>query len=367
MAKKRHTNEQELPFVALMDTMTNVVGVLAIVLVMMGISLARAASRVLSALPPATAAQISAAQAELNRLRAAQAPDREKQKALAAPVKLPATTLAALDSEMARLEAAMKDKGIRLLDVEALNRERAKREAELKEKKTATGQLLAERDRLKALLDTTPVVKAPPAKIVRIPASRPIPKDAQLERLLVTREGVYWLDDDAVKKTFLSEFKFSAVRQAAHNLVKRGKQTVVVYDHEKLARYFANRRIPVRGFDADIVYENWLDANPVLMLRPGGTPPADLSVVLSRIKRTPKAVVMFIVSGDGFEQYLAARELCDRMGVSAGWEYSSAPTFKLVLREIETTWKKPAPPAAPPPKPAVPGAPEIKPPSAKLD
>ena len=45
---------------ALMDTMTNVVGVLTIVMVMIGISLARAASRVFSALPPATAAQVQA-------------------------------------------------------------------------------------------------------------------------------------------------------------------------------------------------------------------------------------------------------------------------------------------------------------------
>ena len=37
MARKAKPHEEELPFVALMDTMTNVVGVLIIVLVMIGI------------------------------------------------------------------------------------------------------------------------------------------------------------------------------------------------------------------------------------------------------------------------------------------------------------------------------------------
>jgi hypothetical protein len=54
MAKRRHGGESELPFVALMDTMTNVVGVLTIVLVMIGISLAKAVRKVLSELPPVT-------------------------------------------------------------------------------------------------------------------------------------------------------------------------------------------------------------------------------------------------------------------------------------------------------------------------
>ena len=59
MARRRHDNATELPFVALMDTMTNVVGVLTIVLVMAGISIAHAVKKILTDLPPATAAQLS--------------------------------------------------------------------------------------------------------------------------------------------------------------------------------------------------------------------------------------------------------------------------------------------------------------------
>ena len=53
MAKRKH-EEHELPFVALMDTMTNVVGVLIIVLVMVGLSVANVVKTVLEDLPPVT-------------------------------------------------------------------------------------------------------------------------------------------------------------------------------------------------------------------------------------------------------------------------------------------------------------------------
>ena len=51
MARRKQHQEEELPFVALMDTLTNVVGVLVIVLVLVGLGLARAVNKVLSDLP----------------------------------------------------------------------------------------------------------------------------------------------------------------------------------------------------------------------------------------------------------------------------------------------------------------------------
>ena len=54
MARKSRPHDEELPFVALMDTMTNVVGVLIIVLVMIGIGLAKSVQKVLSDLPMVT-------------------------------------------------------------------------------------------------------------------------------------------------------------------------------------------------------------------------------------------------------------------------------------------------------------------------
>ena len=70
MAKRRHNHGAELPFVALMDTMTNVVGVLTVVLVMIGISIAHAVKKILTDFPPVTAAQVAESQASIDKTQA---------------------------------------------------------------------------------------------------------------------------------------------------------------------------------------------------------------------------------------------------------------------------------------------------------
>lgn len=358
MARRRHVQEQELPFVALMDTMTNVVGVLTIVLVMIGISLARAASRVISALPPATAEQISAAQAEVDRLRAQEARELARIKD---PRKdeLPPTALATIDTELARLEKAARDAGVKLQDLGALNRELAKRTEELKQKKAAVDQLLAERDRLKGLLDSTPVRRAPPARNVRIPESRPIPADARIEHVVACKDGVYWVDIEGAKNMFLNEFKSSFIRQAEASRVKRGKDTVVTYDHTKLASYFERRKLSYLQFRMEVTFANWT-SSPLVKLTPKAAPsPAAIQAAFRRFRANPKTVALFHVTGDGFENYLAAREECDRIGLPAGWEFAGGPAYSFGVPEIATNRPKEQPKPAPPD--------EIKRPAQKLD
>jgi hypothetical protein len=367
MARKRHTGEQELPFVALMDTMTNVVGVLTIVLVMMGISLGRAASRVFSSLPPATEEQIRAAQAELDRMRAEQAPFQDKLKTLNA-AELDSLKLAALDVELARLERDIQQSGAQTANLDALSQERAKREAELQQKKAAMDQRMSERDRLKALLDKTPASKAAPAKIVRIPASRPIPEGATIEEIFVTDQGAYWMNAKGTKAFFLNRFKLPSVRAMVQSRVKRDNKTVLIYDYEKLVQYFRSQKLAFRGFKIDVTWGR--SSSPVLRMVPEGPPAEPVLEALKEIRRTPNSVVIFRVTAAGFENYLAARKDCDTVGVPAGWEYVTLPEYSISVPEIETN--KPAPPSPPPSsQPAPPPRPsselEIKAPGRKLD
>lgn len=359
MARKHRPPDQELPFIALMDTMTNVVGVLTIVLVMIGLSLASAVSRVFSSLPPATPEQIAAIQAEVDRLREVVRPDQEKLEAMARPDPVP-LDVAAIDREVARLEQAARDKGIKVFSAEALTREQAKREAELKLKKDAMDQLLAERDRIKALLDETPVSKPPPAKVVRLPAGRPIPEGAQIEHILVATNGAHWIDIEGAKEAFLREFKSSAIRETVKDRIKRGDKTLLIYDHEKLARYFATRKLSFREFRMEVVFATWT-SSPILKLVPTA-PAGGLQNDLRRIRSNPKAVVLFHVTAPAFEQYLSARELCDDIGVPAGWEFTGEASYSIAVYDIETSQPKKIPPPA---APAGPGA--IKAPSRTLD
>lgn len=366
MARRHRHEEQELPFVALMDTMTNVVGVLTIVLVMMGISLARAASRVISSLPPATPEQLALAQKELDRLKAAQSPLAQK---LAQLEKSPPTAaqLAALESEAAKLERSV-GASAASIDFKALESQISKHEAELKQKKTAMAQLLEEQDKLKALLDATPVqvAEAPPAKVVRIPIAKPIPKDAEIELVLVTKESVHRLDLESAKAVFLREFKQATIRSTIAKEEKRGNKTVAIYDHQKLLKYFENRKLTDREFKIAVTFEGWT-SSPVLVVSPRVASPAQPRILLAQIKQNPKAVAMFRVTGDGYENYLATREIADKIGLPAGWE-AAGPEHKIHVGEIETNKPK-DPPKPPPAAPAAGVTPpvQIKPPAKTLD
>ena len=364
MAKKRHVGEQELPFVALMDTMTNVVGVLTIVLVMIGISLATAVNKIMSALPPVTQEQVDEAQARLDRMKAEPLPGAVKPENPANPEAL-AGKLAALDTELARLEMSARDKGVKLLDLESLSKEQDKREAELKLKKAGMDRLLAERDRIKALLDTTPSYKPPDAKVVRIPAGRPIPPDSVVEHILVTKDGVQWLDTAGAKNVFLREFQTTFARDTISGKVKRGKDSVNIYDHQKLARYIESRKLQYGPFRIEMFFADWTSSPMLRLTLTAASQMASrvsLQSTLLRIKNAPKSVVMFHVTSDGFENYLAARQICDQFGVPAGWDYSGKPEYTVYVPEIETNRPK-----KPPTKPAPPDVNEIKRPSPKLD
>jgi hypothetical protein len=95
--------------------------------------------------------------------------------------------------------------------------------------------------------------------------------------------------------------------------------------------------------------------------------PAQPKLLLAQIKQNPKAVAMFSVTADGYENYLAARELCDKIGLPAGWEAGGVEQ-KIHVPEIETNKPKDPPKPPPPPPPAGVTPPvQIKPPARSLD
>jgi len=331
---RRRQPESELPFVAaLMDTMTNVVGVLTIVLVMIGISLASAVNKVLSELPPATPAQVQTAQTVADKLRAVVKALEEQLKQLTTPAIPPA---AELEKEIARLEQEIKLKGIKFLDIESLAKELAKREEELKKKQEEATRLVQERDRLKALLAATPVIKPPEAKVVRIPDSRPVPDGAVKQYILVTGDGLTYFDVDGARATYAREFLSANVQSCVFERRKVGATTRVIFDQTKLADYFSKRKLQYRNllltpkFDPSKSY-----AVITLTPTPGtGEKPAQFNVpgspfeaALRKIKFNPKNVVMFKVTADGFENYLLARDIADRIGVPAGWDFQGDQKF----------------------------------------
>lgn len=119
MAKRRNDHSDELPFVALMDTMTNVVGVLTIVLVMMGISIAHAVRKVLTDLVPATAAQVAQVQTSLDQINAGKKSAETEIASLANYRADPGVA-----AELKLLEEEWKEKNIKLFDIPTLQKNR---------------------------------------------------------------------------------------------------------------------------------------------------------------------------------------------------------------------------------------------------
>jgi hypothetical protein len=189
MAKRKPHEEQELPFVALMDTMTNVVGVLIIVLVMVGLSVASAVKKVLSDLPPVTKEELQQIQEQVKQLPEKIDPVKveEQQKQSEAQLKRAIEDLKTVDT--ADLQSKMK-----FMDLDAFQKQLDQRRKDREASKVETDKILAELERLKALLDKTPVYQPPPPTYVRLPNPRAYPEKPNETRVLVAKQGVLFFN-----------------------------------------------------------------------------------------------------------------------------------------------------------------------------
>jgi len=327
MAKRKHREEQEMPFVALMDTMTNVVGVLIIVLVMVGLGIATTVKRVLSELPPVTKEQLAQLIKEMAQPKTPETPESVQKKideALAQVKKL--------TEELKTIDLSDEQQKVKFMDLDEIRKkiERAKYDRD-KEKKTLDA-LFAELDRLKKALDDTPVFKAPPPKYVRIPNPRPVPQGAVRENFLLSKGRVLYLND----RSFLDIVQKEIVKQRPQLLTPDHPKITsttppasIKYSKEKMLAYFDRARIGDRSLTAKVTT---VVNSPTfyLSLTPAdnvGETPEDLrnpasffQRFLRKIKAEPGKIAWFFVTRDSVDTYLVAREVADSIGVPVGWQ-----------------------------------------------
>jgi hypothetical protein len=378
MARRKRHSEEELPFVALMDTMTNVVGVLIIVLVMIGISLANAVKKVISDLPPATPAQVQAAQQAVDKLKSSIAFENTRIRQLLES-QVSAETLAALKREIERLMRELDQRGVKLVDLEPLRKQIAEMEAKQKATLSERQDISKQIESLKAELAAVPEAKPVIPKVVRLPQSRDIPKDAVKEVFFINKDGVVYADGDAAKAIVLREIQMNSrmLEKPRTGSVKPGSPPV--YDRSKLENYFQQKSLqtPYLSLKPSFLKLNlgWVQVSGI----PGRSESIQQIVMPNSVYQTalrkirmgsslqkPK-VAIFYVEPEGFENYLAAREICDRSMIPAGWKLPPFNSVGFSLTEIKLDGV-PIPQATPakvPTKPADPN--QIKKPSLKLD
>src|SRR6516225_5364950 len=138
MARKGH-HEEELPFVALMDTMTNVVGVLIIVLVMVGIGLARSVNKILSDLPPVTVEEHAKLKKEVEDTK----PQHEPEKVDEQNLKLEAD-LKKVTEALKTLDTTRDKQQIKLIDTDAITKQIEQKKKERDQRKAEVEKMLAD-------------------------------------------------------------------------------------------------------------------------------------------------------------------------------------------------------------------------------
>lgn len=214
MSKHKH-EEQELPFVALMDTMTNVVGVLIIVMVMVGISLASAVNKILSDLPPVTKEEYEKMVQQIKQLPPIPADPKE----LDEKQKIAELELKKITDELSKIDTDSVRKNFKIFDPEEFRLKLAEAKALREKGKGEIDKLLEEIEKLKAALDDVKIPPAEPPTYVRLPNPRPYPEKPDETRVLVAKQGVLTLNDQAFLKPILegldkskSQFEYKEVK-----------------------------------------------------------------------------------------------------------------------------------------------------------
>ncbi len=383
MARRGKPHEEELPFVALMDTMTNVVGVLIIVLVMIGIGLAKSVRKVLSDLPPVTIEEHAKLKKEVEDATPKDDPKKVEEETAKLQQTLTKTT-----EELKTMEVSKEKQNIKIVDLDQLTKQIDERKKEREAKKASVDKLLAELDALKARLDTTPVYQAPPATIVKLPNPRPMPEKAEVQHFLVVGGRVVFTNDEEFSKLVEGELKRSEASIALSRETVKGAdgkpvmqrdksgrlspQRKVVFDSKKLAAHFARLRLGNRDIKVEVVPSPNSPRIPMkLSPAPGAGETAEqaknlVSVfqsLLRKFKIDPQAVVWFHVYKDSIPTYLAIREIADQMGVPVGWDLYGSPAFVRTM-PAEYTVDFTPPPVVPV---VAPGAVSIAPPKTTLD
>jgi hypothetical protein len=199
MAKKSSLGESELNLDSLMDAVTNVVGVLMIVFVIMALNTARTLQKILTDLPAVTKEEH---QQMVEKIKVLPPPPADPKK-LEEDKKIVENKLKIAIEQLKTVDTADIASKMKFMDLDAFRKqlEDAKKLRELQ--KVEVDKLLTELERLKAMLDQTPIYQPPPATFVRLPNPRPFPEKANETRVLVAKQGTLFFNQPEFTKPIL--------------------------------------------------------------------------------------------------------------------------------------------------------------------
>ena len=368
MARNRVKDDDDGGLDSLLDTMTNVVGILVIVLVVTQLGVGDAVSRI-TAMLVIDEEQMKEDRRELTRLTVEQS-DLSNQMKMLATVDIAAQRKELEESQMRlntqrrRAEQEEKEANEYALKLET---DKAKAEANQKENedneknrtalREAIEQALAGKATVAAKLDDTPVPQAVAAKVVTLPNPRPAPSGAKPIYFVCQQNKVYPIFLDPVRDD---------ARQRAENVVVARR---LIRDIEKgpdpdefLKEYNKIRTRPHDFFDVEMYVAG--GRYPRLRFTPRenkGVSDAELRNPRSNFRKMMQTIdptkyyARFFVMPDSFDVYLTARAVMSEMQMPGGWEPQN-DGWKLTTH-VGGPLRLGPPMPDPPPRPGPPGKP----------
>jgi hypothetical protein len=321
---------------SLLDTMTNVLGILVLVIVTTQLDVKDAVQRIADS----EVVQPEALEAARQKLTLTKDQAEQIRSQLsAAPTEDPAVVKVEIDDLRRRITdtrssltvstQTVNEFAVKMVQDQKKVEAAKKLLAELKETEPKRMELkgdldkvLKEEARLKALLDKTPTQKAPPPKTVTLPDPRPAPEGARPVTFLCTHNEIYPIAADDLRTSIAKV----AEQVVAAKKLDGGPEVGVNFDKFKLEFRKQTKNLRDDFFDIEVYAAG---IYPRLKFTPREkkgfhegevtNPRGDFQKMLASLDRT-KYYAQFIVLPDSFEVYLAGRAVADQAGLLSGWD-----------------------------------------------
>lgn len=331
MSKKRRSGGDDINMDVMMDSVTNVVGTLLLILIVVQLQISSTVETIQTVLKNITAKDVAMLKQKV------QQQDKELKKV--DPVVLDKEYQQA-EGKVEETQKAVKaysnegqEKGFKLLPVQQLIEMRKEIETQVDADKKIFQELASERTKLQAALDKTPVRPPAPAAEMTIPAARPVPKGAVFVDVLCARNRLYFLSDDTYKT--MAEKAWDAVKGSmvkSNSVDEKTKKVTVFYDHQKAHDWFNKWATNIADTNLAVTFPMRKNEDRVRMEvlpKPdGGFSIEDLKKsdngfrkLVAQLRRDPKFVLFFRINPDSVEAYIEGREIAMNMGMPAGWEF----------------------------------------------
>ena len=357
--KPRKSDDDDVNLDSLLDTMTNVVGILLIVLVVTQLGVGEAVKRIGEAIDPAAMEQaqqsLEELQAQQQQLALLDSKDPTERSAhIAAELEKVREKTEQLETELAATQQRIEQQRDTAKKMEVEREELLRREAELRKQ---IEEALTQKASLQARLEDMPEQEPRDlqAKVVHLPNPRPAPKGMKPVTLLCREGKLYPLNIDGLR---------AAAQQHAQEVVQRlrlDRDPEKGIDPEKFVTAFNARKpmdeyfrvtVTAKGRQPWLVFERReRRGHPVGILARRTSPYQKGLQTLD----PSKVFARFLVWPDSFETYLEARRVATDYGCLAGWSPQTTPAEYQAPLGGNLPWVRlPEPKPAPKPSPAKP-------------